>query len=145
MANYRVGSGLGQVNQVAGKTGRVNKRVILNVLKTGWANRVAGGLCEFGPTHIYTWKKKKQITAKFLERMNQINQGNKLYNTLCFFPFKWAPTIIRLFVLLLYMWREKKNKSKNIKLSISFQILIVLCMNKILYIHNNKIFHVNKS
>ena len=54
MANYRVGSGLGQVNQVVGQMGRVNKRVILNVLKTGWANRVAGGLCEFGPTHIYT-------------------------------------------------------------------------------------------
>ena len=50
---------------------------------------------------LFSYEKNKN-----LERMNQINQGNELH-IIPFFFFKWAPTIIRLFMWLLYMWREK--------------------------------------
>ena len=58
------------------------------------------------PTFFHMKKKalKKIINAKYLERMNQINQGNELHLIpFVFFLIKWTPTIIRLFVLLLYM------------------------------------------
>ena len=66
--------------------------------------------CEWvGPVPKFSHEKKN---AKILMRINQINQGNELhlipFVLFCFFFFffflvKWAPTIIKLFVLLLYM------------------------------------------
>ena len=41
---------------------------------------------------LFSYEKNKN-----LERMNQINQGNELH-IIPFFFFKWAPTIIRLFM-----------------------------------------------
>ena len=73
----QVGSGLVALIGSWVKQVELKKQAILNGLKAGWAKRVTEG---FGPTRIYTKKRKtKQINAKFLERINQINQGNKLY------------------------------------------------------------------
>ena len=80
--------------------------------------------------------------------MNQINQGNEFHIIpfvfLFFIFFKWAPTIIRLFMLLLYMWRQ--NIYIYIYIYVTFYILpipVVLSMTKILYKYDKKIFHVN--
>ena len=92
------GKWLGQVRSIRlqVKTSQFKRRIILNELKTGRANQVVGGLGQ----PLFSYEKKKI----FLERMNLINQGNKLHIILSFFFFfKWAPTIIRLFMLLLYM------------------------------------------
>ena len=70
---------------------------------SGWVNWVVTG--PIGSSRlVFSHEIKKKKNAKSLEKMNQINQGNELH-IITFFIFflKWAPTIIKLFVLLLYM------------------------------------------
>ena len=58
----------------------------------------------------------------------------------------WAPTIIRLFYVTTIQARREKNKeTKEHKIFHILPILIVFYINKILYGHDNKIFHVNNS
>ena len=111
---------------------------------SGWVNWVAMG--PTGSSRLVFSHEIIKKNAKSLEKMNQINHGNELH-IITFFIFfvKWAPTIIKLFVLLLYMRREKNKQTKNHKTFHILPILIVLCMTNIFYTHNNKIFHANNS
>jgi len=97
------------------------KKVILNGLKTGRVNRVAGWVGSGWPIFFTLTKILIIINANFLEK-NDSNQ------------------IVSLFVtnLLLYVWCERKkiDKPRNIKISISLQFkqFWLLSMTKILYI-----------
>ena len=89
-----------------------SKRIGLNTSHFKQVENGSGQLgCEWvGPVPKFSHEKKN---AKILMRINQINQGKELHLipfvffcfVLFFFFFlvKWAPTIIKLFVLLLYM------------------------------------------
>ena len=122
-------------------------------MKTGHANWVASRV---GPTSIFTLKKfkKRQINAKFLERMNQINQGKELhlipFVLFCFFfffgYFSLSGHLLLLdYLLPLYMWREKNKQTKKHKAFHILPILTILSLSKILYSNVNKILHVNNS
>ena len=98
---------------------------ILNGLK--WVGPI--GLQAGSGWPIFSHEKKKN--AKFLERMNQINQGNKLYiipfGFFFFFSLSGHLQLLDYLCKLCYCytWEGKKkkqtNRPKNIKISISFQ------------------------
>ena len=112
MANDRAGLGSGWVNRVAGQTGRVKKWPF----ETGWNGSGQLG-CKQVWADPYFHMKKKWINAKFLERMNQMNQRNKLYIIHFFFFFSLSGHLQLLDYLCklcyCYTWEAEKNKQTN--------------------------------